>query len=243
MEILGIDIGGTGIKGAIVNVDTGELVSERHRIPTPKGARPEAVSNTIKELIDHFRWKGKVGCGFPAIVSNGKARSASNIDKSWIGVQVDDLFQEKTGLKFSIANDADAAGMAEITFGEGKHLKGVVLLITIGTGVGSGLFTDGRLVPNTELGLVPYKDYKRFELFVADSARKRDALSFSKWGKRFDKFLQFIEQTFSPDLIILGGGISKKMKKFQDRITVETKVVPAKFENNAGIVGAALLAK
>ncbi len=243
MEILGIDIGGTGIKGAVVNVDTGELVSERHRIPTPKGANPEAVSNTIKELIDHFQWNGKVGCGFPAIVSGGKARSASNIDKSWIGVQVDDLFQEKTGLDFSIANDADAAGMAEIIFGEGKDTKGVVLIITIGTGVGSGLFIDGKLVPNTELGLVPYKDYKRFESFVSDSARKREELSFSKWGKRFDKFLQFIEQTFSPDLIILGGGTSKKMEKFQDRITVETKVVAAKFQNNAGIVGAALLAK
>ena len=183
MEILGIDIGGTGIKGAVVNVDTGELVSERHRIPTPKGANPEAVSNTIKELIDHFQWNGKVGCGFPAIVSGGKARSASNIDKSWIGVQVDDLFQEKTGLDFSIANDADAAGMAEIIFGEGKDTKGVVLIITIGTGVGSGLFIDGKLVPNTELGLVPYKDYKRFESFVSDSARKREELSFSKWGK------------------------------------------------------------
>jgi len=133
--------------------------------------------------------------------------------------------------------------MAEIIFGEGKDTKGVVLIITIGTGVGSGLFIDGKLVPNTELGLVPYKDYKRFELFVSDSARKKEELSFSKWGKRFDKFLKFIEQTFSPDLIILGGGTSKKMEKFQDRITVETKVVAAKFQNNAGIVGAALLAK
>jgi polyphosphate glucokinase len=243
MEILGIDIGGTGIKGAIVNVETGELVSERHRIPTPEGAKPEAVANTIKEMIDHFQWKGKVGCGFPAIVSGGKARSASNIDKSWIGTQIDVLFQEKTGLDFAIANDADAAGMAEIIFGQGKETKGVVLIITIGTGIGSGLFTNGKLVPNTELGLVPYKEYSRFELFVSDSARKRDGISYSKLGKRFDKFLRFIEQTFSPDLIILGGGTSKKMEKFQDKITVATKVVPAKFQNNAGIVGAALLAK
>ncbi len=243
MEILGIDIGGTGIKGAVVNVETGELVTERHRIPTPKGATPDAVARTIKELIDHFQWKGKVGCGFPAIVSEGKARSASNIDKSWIGIQVDQLFEKKTGLSFSIANDADAAGMAEIMFGEGKNTNGVVIVVTIGTGVGSGFFIDGKLVPNTELGLVPYKSYKRFEMFVADSARKRDQLSFSKWGKRLDKFLQFIERTFSPDLIILGGGASKKMEKFQGKITIQTKVVPAKFENNAGIVGAALLAK
>lgn len=243
MEILGIDIGGTGIKGAVVNVETGELVTERHRIPTPKGATPDAVARTIKELIDHFQWEGKVGCGFPAIVSEGKARSASNIDKSWIGIQVDQLFEKKTGLSFSIANDADAAGMAEIMFGEGKDTNGVVIIVTIGTGVGSGFFIDGKLVPNTELGLVPYKSYKRFEMFVADSARKRDQLSFSKWGKRLDKFLQFIERTFSPDLIILGGGASKKMEKFQGKITVQTKVVPAKFENNAGIVGAALLAK
>lgn len=242
MEVLGIDIGGTGIKGAIVNVTTGELVSERHRIPTPVGAKPKDVANVVSQMVTHFQWKGKVGCGFPTIISNGKARSTGNIAKSWLNVQVDKLFQEKTGLEFSIANDADVAGLAEIMGGAGKDVPGVVLLITIGTGLGSGLFVDGSLVPNLEFGSVPYKSYKRFEDYAADSVRKREELSFKEWGRRFDKFLKLVEQTFSPDLIILGGGASKKMEKFEKELTVSVPVVPAKYKNNAGIIGAAMTA-
>jgi len=242
MEILGIDIGGTGIKGAIVNVETGDLVSERHRIPTPLGAKPKDVAAEVAKMVEHFNWKGKVGCGFPTIVSNGKARSFGNIDKSWVGVQIDELFSEKTGLEFFVANDADAAGLAEIKLGEGKGVPGVVIMITIGTGLGSGVFVDGMLVPNVELGTVPYKDYERFEFYASDAARKREDLSYKKWGKRFKKFLRFTETTFSPDLIILGGGASKKTEKFKEALEIETLVKSAKYENNAGIIGAAMTA-
>jgi len=242
MEVLGIDIGGSGIKGAIVNIETGELVSERHRIPTPEGAKPNDVADEIQEMVDFFDWKGKVGCGFPTIISSGKARAHGNMHKSWVGMEIDKLFQEKTGLEFAIANDADSAGLAEMNFGAGKDKKGVVLLITIGTGLGSGVFNDGVLIPNVELGVIPYKEYKRFEFYAADSARKRDGLSYEEWGKRFNKFLKLVNFMFSPDLIILGGGASKKMKKFSHLITIDTPVIPAKFENNAGIVGAAMVA-
>ena len=242
MEVLGIDIGGTGIKGAIVNVETGELVSERHRIPTPLGAKPNDVADEVAQMVAHFDWKGKVGCGFPTIISNGKARSTGNIDESWLHVQVDELFEEKTGLEFSVANDADVAGIAEIKMGAGKDKQGVVILITIGTGLGSGVFVDGKLVPNVELGTVPYKSYDRFEYYAASSAKKREGLSFKVWGKRFNKFLKFVEQTFSPDLIIIGGGASKKIAKFEKEIKIDVPVVPAKYENNAGIIGAALTA-
>lgn len=242
MEVLGIDIGGTGIKGAIVNVETGELVSERYRIPTPVGAKPNDVANEVAAMIKHFDWKGKVGCGFPTIISDGKARSYGNIDKSWVNTQVDKLFSDKTGLDFFIANDADAAGLAEMKLGAGKGVMGVVILITIGTGLGSGVFVDGKLVPNVELGTVPYKEYERFEYYASDSARKREELSYKKWGKRFKKFLEFTERTFSPDLIILGGGASKKTDKFKEALEIGVPVVSAKYENNAGIIGAAMIA-
>ncbi len=242
MEILGIDIGGTGIKGAIVNGITGELVSERHRIPTPRGAKPDDIAEEISNMVDFFQWKGIVGCGFPTIISHGKAKSIGNIDPSWLNTQVDELFSNKTGLDFFIVNDADAAGLAEIKLGAGKNVKGVVILITIGTGLGSGVFVDGKLVPNVELGMVPYKEYERFEFFASNSARKREELSFKKWGKRFKIFLEFTEQTFSPELIILGGGVSKKTEKFKEALEINTKVVPAKYQNNSGIIGAAMAA-
>ena len=242
MEVLGIDIGGTGIKAAIVNVETGELMSDRHRIPTPVGAKPNDVAKEVAQMVKHFNWKGKVGCGFPTIISNGKARSFGNIDPSWVGTQVDELFSKKTGLEFFIANDADAAGLAEVKLGAGKGVQGVVVLITIGTGLGSGVFVDGKLVPNVELGTVPYKEYERFEYYASDSARKREDLSYKKWGKRFNKFLKFTETTFSPDLIILGGGASKKTDKFKEALEIDTLVIPAKYKNNAGIIGAAMIA-
>ncbi len=243
MEILGIDVGGTGIKGAIVNIETGELVSEKHRIPTPKGAMPSDVAEEIAEMVNHFNWKGKVGCGFPSIISHGKVMSASNIHKSWIGIQADDLFKQHTGLDFKIVNDADAAGLAAMTFGSGKGHKGSVIMITIGTGLGSGLFHDGKLIPNIELGTIPYKKYKYYEHYAADSARKREDLSYKEWGKRFNNFLEFVVQVVSPDLIILGGGASKKIDKFKDQLTVSVPVIASQFENEAGIVGAALKAK
>ncbi len=243
MEILGIDVGGTGIKGAIVDVTTGELVSEKHRIPTPKGAKPQDVANEVAELVKYFNWKGKVGCGFPAIISHGVALSSGNIHKSWRGLNVQELFSKCTGLEFKVRNDADAAGLAAVTFGVGKGKKGFILMITIGTGLGSGAFYNGALIPNIELGSLPYKEYKWIEHYTADSARKRENLSYEEWGKRFNKFLKIVERSFSPDLIILAGGASKKLHKFEEYITVNVPVVSSQFENNAGIVGAALLAK
>ena len=243
MEILGIDVGGTGIKGAIVNIEKGILTSEKHRIPTPKGAKPKDVADEVAELVKHFNWKGKIGCGFPAIISHGTSLSSGNIDKSWRGLNVEKLFKEKTGLNFHVANDADVAGLAEMTYGAGKGKKGLVLMITIGTGLGSGAFHDGKLIPNLELGTLPYKKYKHIEHWAADSARKRDELSYKDWGKRFNKFLKIVELLTSPDLIILGGGASKKMHQFEKELTIKVPVISAQFQNNAGIIGAALTAK
>jgi polyphosphate glucokinase len=243
MEVLGIDVGGTGIKGAIVNVETGELISEKYRIPTPKGAKPQDIADEVAEITSHFNWKGKIGCGFPAIISHGVALSSGNIHKSWRGTNAEELFSQRTGLKFKVANDADVAGLAEMTFGVGKDRQGLVFMITIGTGIGSGAFYNGELLPNFELGTLPYKKYKHIEHYAADSARKRDNLSYEEWGMRFNKFLKIIELMFSPDLIILGGGASKKINKYRDQLTIKTRILPAKFENNAGIVGAALTAK
>ncbi len=243
MEILGIDVGGTGIKGAIVNVETGTLSTEKYRIPTPTGAKPDDVARVVAQLVDHFNWKGKVGCGFPAITSHGVALSSGNIDKSWRGTNVETLFNKHTGLDFKVGNDADAAGLAEITFGAGKGRNGLVLMITIGTGLGSGAFYNGSLIPNSELGTLPYKKYKHIEHWAADSARKRDGLSYPVWGKRFNKFLKIVQLLTSPDVIILGGGASKKMDRFQEQITIKTPVIAAQFQNNAGIVGAALISK
>ena len=243
MELLGIDIGGSGIKGAIVNKETGKLITERYRVATPTGARPADVANKVAEVVKHFNWKGKVGCGFPALVTHGVAHTSVNIHKSWRGVNVEELFEKRTGLDFYVANDADAAGLATMTFGSGKGKKGLVFMITLGTGIGSGAFYNGQLIPNFELGSMPYKKYDIVEKYASDAARKRDNLSYAEWGKRLHKFLRLVEKLFSPDCIIIGGGASKKFDLYKDQISINTMVIPAAYQNNAGIVGAALLAK
>jgi len=243
MEILGIDIGGTGIKGALVDIETGELTTEKHRVPTPNPATPENVSNVIQELLNYFNWKGLVGCGFPTPLQHGKCLSGGNLHKEWKGTQVDELFKAKTGNDFSIVNDADAAGLAEINFGAGKNIKVTVLMITLGTGIGSGLFLDGKLLPNTEFGHVLHKNGDIFEKYASDSARKRDNLSLKEWGKRLHKYFKHINLLLSPDLIIIGGGASKKFDKFEAKIDVDVPIVPAEAENEAGIIGAAMAAK
>jgi polyphosphate glucokinase len=243
MEILGIDVGGTGIKGALVDVKTGKLTTEKHRIPTPIPATPEAVSKTIKQLVNHFNWKGLVGCGFPTPLQHGKCLTGGNLHKDWKGTQVDQLFEATTGNNFSIVNDADAAGLAEINFGAGKDVKGTVIMITLGTGIGSGLFLDGKLVPNTEFGHVLYKNGEIFEKYASDSARKRDDLSRKEWGKRLRKYFKHINLLVSPDLIIVGGGASKKFDKIEAKLDLDVKIVPAQAENEAGIIGAAMAAK
>lgn len=243
MELLGIDIGGSGIKGAIVNSKTGELLSDRHRIPTPESATPQAIAKIIQELVNYFNWTSAVGCTFPSIVREGKCYSASNISKEWIGTQVDELFSKQCGgIPFFIANDADLAGFAEITLGAGKGKKGTVVMITIGTGIGSGVYLNGELVPNVELGQLFHTDGNPIEHFASDSARKREDLKLNKWAKRLDFFLSHAKLILSPDYFILGGGISKKFDRFKDELTVDVPIEVAHFKNNAGIIGAAMFA-
>jgi polyphosphate glucokinase len=244
MEFLGIDIGGSGIKGAIVNTETGELITERYRIPTPQPAKPEHIAQVVKELVNHFEWKGAVGCCFPTVVVNGQCRSASNLHEDWIGVQIDELFSEYCdGLPFFVANDADLAGVAEMELGAGKGIMGKVLMVTIGTGLGTGFFFNGQLISNAEFGHIRYTNGKPIEHYAADSARKREDLKIKDWAKRFDEFLHHVVRVFSPDHFIIGGGISKKYEKFENLLTIEVPIEVAYFKNNAGVIGAALFAK
>jgi polyphosphate glucokinase len=242
MEILGIDIGGSGIKGAPVDVDTGLLVAERHRIPTPQPATPDAVGDTVAAIVKYFKWQGRIGCTFPAVVKQGVVYTAANVDQSWIGMNGEKLLKKKTKRPALLLNDADAAGLAEMTFGAGKSKKGVVIVATLGTGVGTALFIDGRLVPNTELGHIEIRG-KDAERRVADRARETKGLSWKKWAANVDEYLGALERLFSPDLFIIGGGVSKKGDKFLPRLSVRAKIVPARLQNEAGIVGAALAAK
>ncbi|NND15419.1 MAG: ROK family protein [Eudoraea sp.] len=242
MIVLGIDIGGSGMKGALVDTHTGERISERHRIPTPADRKPESMAVVVKQLVDHFDHEGPVGCGFPTIVKHGVCISSGNLHKSWAGVNVKELFSESTGLPVTVVNDADAAGYAVMNYGIGKGKDGLVVIITIGTGLGSGAFFNGELLPNFELGQIPYKKYKKIEEWAAASAKEREELTFRKWAKRFDVFLHYVELLISPDLIILGGGTSKNYDQFNDFLTVQTPVIPAHLGNYAGIIGAAAAA-
>lgn len=242
MEILGIDIGGSGIKGAPVDTEIGALMAPRFRIPTPKPAKPKPVAETVAEIVQHFDWHGPVGCGFPAAVRKGVVLTAANIAKKWIGTDAAALFSKTTGCPCLVVNDADAAGIAEMKFGAGQDREGVVLIVTIGTGLGTSLFADGCLLPNTEFGHIEIKG-KEAELRASDATRKRKDLSWKKWSKRLDKYLRTMEQLVWPDLIVLGGGVSKKHEKFIPRLSVQAEVVPAQLLNEAGIVGAALAAR
>ncbi len=241
MEILGIDIGGSGIKGAPVDTGRGELLAPRCRIPTPDSAEPQPVAQVVAQVARHFKWDGPVGCGFPAAVRNGVILTAANISKDWIGMDAAGLFSSLSGCPTCVLNDADAAGLAEMQFGAGRGVQGTVLIVTLGTGLGTALFTGGRLLPNTELGHIEL-DGKDAELRASDAARKREDLSWKKWAARLDKYLGALERLFWPDLIILGGGVSKNHENFIPRLTLKTPVVPAQLRNEAGIVGAALAA-
>lgn len=242
MHILGIDIGGTGIKGAPVDTQTGQLLAERQRLLTPEGAEPQAVAKTVAELVNLFQWEGPVGCGFPAVVRSGTVYTAANVHKTWIGTQAERLFGEVLNRPVRVINDADAAGMAEMRFGAGVGEKGVVLIVTIGTGLGTAIFTNGHLVPNTEFGHIEIEGQDAEQL-ASDAARKRDDLTWKKWSKRFNKYLNRLEALVWPDLIILGGGAIKRFDEFAPALTVRARVVPAQFMNEAGIVGAALAAE
>ena len=241
MHILGIDVGGTGIKGSPVDIDTGSLLAERYRLLTPQGAKPSPVAEVVKNVALQFDWHAPIGCGFPAVIRNGVAESAANINQKWIGMNVAQLFSEATQCPVYVVNDADAAGLAEVTFGAGKGVHGVVMMITIGTGLGSALFIDGKLVPNTELGHIEV-ECDDAESITSDVVRKQQDLSWKKWAKRLDKYLSTLESLFSPDLMILGGGAVKNQDQFMHLLTLRTRVIPAELGNDAGIVGAALAA-
>ena len=239
---LGIDIGGSGMKAAPVDLATGELHDERHRVDTPQPATPEAMALVVKELVTHFNWTGPIGAAMPTVVRHGVVYSAANIDESWIGTDADALFTQVTGCDVAVVNDADAAGVAEMTFGAGRGRHGVVIVLTFGTGIGSGLFVDGRLVPNTELGHIQL-DGLDAEERAAASARKRDDLSWEQWATRVQRYLVEIVKLLSPELIIIGGGASKRAESWVHFLDVDAELTVASMENNAGIVGAALSAR
>ncbi|MCI9888749.1 ROK family protein [Micrococcales bacterium 31B] len=239
----GVDIGGSGIKGAPVDLSTGELSAERVRIPTPKPSKPAAVAKVVAEVVDSFDLPKDVPVGitFPAIIVDGVARSAANVDDDWIGTDVEKLISKATGRQVFVCNDADAAGVAEAAFGAAKGVRGNVIVTTIGTGIGSAFINDGVLVPNTELGHLELDGHKA-EHRIADSVREREDLSWERWAKRLSKYYQHVEFLFSPSLFVVGGGVSKKHAKWMPQVECETKMVPAALQNNAGIVGAAHLA-
>jgi polyphosphate glucokinase len=239
MDVFGLDIGGSGIKGAPVNAESGELLGERIRVPTPEAARPEEVVAAAVEVISRSGWSGPVGCGFPGVVKEGVVHTAANVADEFIGFDLQTLLQEQIGAPVRIVNDADAAGLAEMRWGAGRGVEGTVLMLTIGTGIGTALFTEGKLVPNTELGHIEMHG-KEAELRAADRIRKVEDLSWKKWAGRVEEYLQRMEALLWPDLIIIGGGVSKKSEKFLPRIETRTKVVPAGMLNTAGVAGAAL---
>lgn len=244
--ILGVDVGGTGIKGGLVNVATGELITERHRIETPKPATPKAVAATFKQLLEHFDHKGLVGVGFPAIVRRGVALSAANISEKWIGTSIEAMFEKVSkDIKVAALNDADAAGLADFTYGAGKGFQDKkVLLLTLGTGIGSALFEHGELVPNTEFGHLYLKGMdKVVEKYVSNLLRKENEWPWPKFGKRLNEYLVHMERLLSPDLIIIGGGVSKHFDKYESFLHVDSEVLPAQLLNTAGTVGAAMYAK
>lgn len=240
--VLGIDIGGSGIKANAVDLTLGEPIGQRLKIHTPQPSTPEAVAAVVVELAERFETTGPVGCTFPAVVRHGITLSAANVDEAWIGTNAAEMFGKALGRRVVVVNDADAAGLAEMSFGAGRHREGVVICLTFGTGIGSALFTHGVLVPNTEFGHLNFKGYDSVEEWAAASARDRENLSWSEWGKRVDVFLRHLERIFSPELIVVGGGVSRKFSKFAGELSTGCEVRPAELRNEAGIVGAAMAA-
>ncbi|MFD3162791.1 polyphosphate--glucose phosphotransferase [Herpetosiphon sp. NSE202] len=241
MQILGLDIGGTGIKAAPVDCETGKLLAEVERRDTPQPATPDSVLEVVQELVEHFDWQGPIGCGFPAVVQRGIVRTASNIDQRWLHCEVASRFSKHFDREVTVINDADAAGLAEITFGAGREVMGTLLMLTLGTGIGTALFHDHDLLPNLELGQIIVRGKPGHE-WAAASVREDQNQSWEQWAQGVELFLQTIEVMLWPDLIILGGGVSKDADQFLDRIRIRAKLVPARLTNDAGIIGAALFA-
>jgi polyphosphate glucokinase len=239
-HVLGIDIGGSGVKGAPVDTETGQFLADRQKLATPQPATPDAVAEVVAQLVRSFGWTGPAGITFPGVVVGGVVQSAANVDHSWIGANAVQAFGSATGLAVTVLNDADAAGVAEMHFGAGKGVSGTVLLLTLGTGIGSALFTNGVLVPNTEFGHIQIRG-KDAEKRASEHVREEKDLSWDTWAGRVDEYLEQMEALLSPDLFIIGGGISKKSEKFLPLLTgLRAKVVPANLLNDAGIVGAAM---
>ncbi|MFM5952492.1 MAG: polyphosphate--glucose phosphotransferase [Micrococcales bacterium] len=241
---IGIDVGGTGIKAALVDAKKGELVSERIRVETPTGGRPNEIAEVVKKLVATLDPKGSaaaIGICFPAVVQHGVTKSAANISKEWIGLDADSLFTKLIGKPVHLINDADAAGVAEMKFGVGRKHKGLVMMTTLGTGIGTALFVDGHLVPNTELGHIEI-DGTDYETKAAYSAKERENLTWPDWAKRLQIYYTKLEDLFTPDLFVVGGGVSKEHEDFLPLLKLRTEIVPAKLKNTAGIIGAAMVA-
>jgi polyphosphate glucokinase len=242
MEVLGIDIGGSGIKGALVDTETGEMVSNRFRIPTPQPSKPEPVIDVIQQIVQHFDYQGPLGVGFPGVVVDGVTLTAANVDNEWIDYPAAQAIGQKTGGETMVRNDADVAGIAEMRYGAGRGVKGTVMIFTLGTGIGSVMFVNNQIVPNLELGHIYARNRKKdAEYHASDRARKRDGLNWREWGQRLNAYFNYMEDLFSPNMIIIGGGISKKHKKFLPYIRLRAEVVPAQLLNEAGIIGAAVM--
>ncbi len=240
---LGIDIGGSGIKFGIVDIEQGTLIGERIKVDTPYPSTPDAIASVIREVVSALDWKGdRIGVGFPAIIQDGVSLTATNIDKSWIGVNSEELFHKTTGHRYYVMNDADAAGIAERKYGRIKNVRGTVLMLTLGTGIGSALFYDGKLIPNTEFGHIEYRG-DLAEHWVSNQARKDRALEYDDWAKELADFLEYMILLFSPRLIVLGGGVSSNFDVLKHHFThLRAPVVSASAYNDAGIIGAALVA-
>jgi polyphosphate glucokinase len=243
MKALGIDIGGSGIKGALVDTKRGKMISDRYRIPTPRPAIPEAVIDTVDKIRRHFKYKGPIGVGFPGIVIDGVVYSAVNIHEDWREFAAEKELNKATGCDVLVRNDADVAGYAEMRFGAGKKANGETMIFTLGTGIGCSMFVNDSCVPNLEIGHIYLPGHQEdAESYASDRTRKQEDLSWEEWGKRLDEYFQHVEFLFSPQLLIIGGGVSKNSDKFLKYINTNAKVVPAKLRNEAGIVGAAAAA-
>jgi polyphosphate glucokinase len=248
MDILGIDIGGSGIKGALVTPGATQFATERFRVETPVGEGPRAFLDALLGVVDHFEWRGPVGLAFPGVIRGQTIRTAANLDKELIGLELARTVAGHTGGPAWCTNDADAAGLAEARLGAGRGVPGVVMLITVGTGLGTALLVDGHLVPNTEFGHLRMHNkgkgkWEVVEKFAAASARDRENLGWSDWAKRFSKYLAYLHELTWPSRFIIGGGVSKKGEKWLKHIESETEVVTAELENKAGIIGAAIAAR
>ena len=241
MKVLGIDIGGSGIKGAPVDIDKGVFLDERLRIETPQPATPKDVVNEVKQLVDHFNWKGPIGCGFPAALKDDMVLTAANIDKSWIGQNTGKLFRDATGCPTHVINDVDAAGLAEMTFGAGRNHNGTVIMASLGTGIGTAFFSDGVLLPNTEFGHIILRNGEEAEKFASNATRKMDDLSWPDWTDRLNHFIKYLDDLLWPDMYIIGGGVIKYHEEFIEMLISNTaEIVPAELLNHAGVIGSAL---